>query len=281
MAENFQSDFVFGLQGNQYQEFINKIAKPIIQRVIHTNDYEIIIPNHHLSFKDFENRKNSIFPEFYHHFLSDIAKKDNQISFKIKVCISFDKRLCKDTCPSTGRKITTIKIAGIELAYFILFDIQEFFDFIYQNNDSLYQDEDSHIKKGYIHNINNEKQFSFIRTSVGDGIPLYHDRYDILTNLVVGDFVELFFESNNEKYPTNIKYSLNQDEIPNVVKRFYGELVYPDNQDCAFINTEEGVSIYIRPKLAESYYLYEEETVECLAIQDDLGRWKAELILIK
>lgn len=281
MAENFQSDFVFGLQGNQYQEFIDKIAKPIIQDIVGTDDYEIMPYHYHLSFKDFENTKNNLFSKFYDNFLSDITKENNQIYFKTKVCISFDKRLCTDTCPNTSRKITTIKLAGVELAYFILFDIQEFFDFVYQNNDSLYKDEDSHIKKGYIHNINNEKQFSFIRTSVGDGIPLYHDRYDILTNLVVGDFVELFFESNNEKYPTNIKYSLNQDEIPNVVKRFYGELVYPDNQDCAFINTEEGVSIYIRPKLAENYYLYEEETVECLAIQDNLGRWKAELILIK
>lgn len=31
MTEIFKSDFVFGLQGNKYQEFIEQIAKPIIR----------------------------------------------------------------------------------------------------------------------------------------------------------------------------------------------------------------------------------------------------------
>ena len=129
MIEKFQSNFVFGLQGNLYQEFIDRVAKPIIQQIIGTDDYEIVPQTYHLSFKDFDkkSRVNSIFPEFYYNFLGDIVKKNNQVSFKTKVCISFDERLCNDICPNTGRKIAIIRVAGIELVYFILFNIKEFF----------------------------------------------------------------------------------------------------------------------------------------------------------
>lgn len=135
MAENFRSNFVFGLQGNLYQEFIDKVSSSIIQEVIGTHDYEIISSDKHLSSFDFDysKRKKSIFPEFYLNFLSDIQKENNQVSFKKKVCITLDERLCNDICPNTGRKITAIKLGGVELAYFIYFDIKEFFDFVYGN----------------------------------------------------------------------------------------------------------------------------------------------------
>ena len=108
MINSFQSDFVFGLQGNKYQEFIDIVAKPIIQDVVETNNYEIISPNFHLSFKDFENKKRNIASLLYTNFLNDIVRKDNIVSFKKKVCVSFDERLCNDYCPNTantGRKI--------------------------------------------------------------------------------------------------------------------------------------------------------------------------------
>lgn len=135
MAENFQSNFVFGLQGNLYQEFIDKVASFIIQEIIGTDEYEIISSDKHLSSFDFDykKRKESIFPEFYLNFLNDIQKENNKVSFKKKVCITLDERLCNDICPNTGRKITTIKIGGAELAYFIYFDIREFFDFVCGN----------------------------------------------------------------------------------------------------------------------------------------------------
>lgn len=133
MAEIFQSNFVFGLQGSLYQEFLDKEVRPIIQNIIGANDYEIIDFDKHLSKLDFDKskRKESIFPEFYLNFLGDIIKENNIVSFKKKVCITLDERLCNEVCPNTNRKITTIKIGGVELAYFIYFDIREFFDFIY------------------------------------------------------------------------------------------------------------------------------------------------------
>lgn len=133
MANNFQSEFVFGLQGKRYEEFVDIVAKPIIEKIVGTNDYKIIGFDKHLSDMDFDNekRKESIFPEFYLNFLGDIAKDDNGVFFKKKICITLDERLCNDICPNTSRKITYIKIAGVELVYFIYFDVKEFFDFVY------------------------------------------------------------------------------------------------------------------------------------------------------
>ena len=52
---DFQSEFVFGLHGKRYQDFITGVAKPEIEKVLGTSDYEIIGFEGHLSFKDFEN----------------------------------------------------------------------------------------------------------------------------------------------------------------------------------------------------------------------------------
>lgn len=141
MAENFQSNFVFGLQGNLYQDFLNQVACPIIQNIIGTDDYEVIDFDKHLSLSDFDKnkRKDSIFPEFYLNFLGDIIKDSNSVSFKKKVCITLDERLCRDICPNTERKITAIKLGGVELAYFIYFNIKEFFDFVYGDEIQKYQ----------------------------------------------------------------------------------------------------------------------------------------------
>lgn len=132
MAEAFQSNFVFGLQGNQYQDFIEQMARPEIQKIIGIDDYEIIGFENHLSFQDFKKTDN-IVSHIYTAFLKDIQKENGKVSFKKKVCITLDERLCDDICPNTGRKITAIKLAGVDLAYFIYFDIKEFFDFVYDN----------------------------------------------------------------------------------------------------------------------------------------------------
>lgn len=133
MTELFRSNFVFGLQGKLYQNFIDDIAKPIIEKIIETDNYEIIGFERHLSFKDFKNKENRIFDYIYTDFLDDIKKeKENgKVSFKKKVCITLDERLCTDICPNTGRKITTIKLAGVDLAHFIYFEVKEFLDFAY------------------------------------------------------------------------------------------------------------------------------------------------------
>ncbi|MDO4897428.1 MAG: hypothetical protein Q3971_08705 [Moraxella sp.] len=146
MAEAFQSNFVFGLQGNQYQDFIEQMARPEIQKIIGIDDYEIIGFENHLSFQDFKETDN-IVSHIYTAFLKDIQKENGKVSFKKKVCITLDERLCDNICPNTGRKITTIKLAGVELAYFIYFDIKEFFCFVYDNEIQKHQSQkDTNIR---------------------------------------------------------------------------------------------------------------------------------------
>lgn len=162
---NFQSDFVLGLQGKLYQDFLDNIAHSIIRNILKTDDYQIIDFDKHLSYLDFDKskRKNSIFPEFYLNFLNDIQKDKEigKVSFKKKVCITLDERLCRDICPNTGRKITTIKIGGVDLAYFIYFDVKEFFDFVYGENykkEEIVKKLDDSNKKDIVDECSNHKK---------------------------------------------------------------------------------------------------------------------------
>lgn len=158
---NFQSDFVLGLQGKLYQDFLDNIAHPVIRNILKTDDYQIIDFDKHLSYLDFDKskRKNSIFPEFYLNFLNDIQKDKEigKVSFKKKVCITLDEKLCNKTCPNTGCKITTIKIGGVDLAYFIYFDVKEFFNFVYGNEiQKRHSQKDENIKPENDSKSNNE-----------------------------------------------------------------------------------------------------------------------------
>ena len=140
---DFQSEFVFGLQGKRYQDFITDIAMPEISKVLGTNDYEVVGFDGHLSFKDFENKKNSIASHIYMNFLKDIIKDEEtgKVSFTKKVCVTLDERLCNDNCPNTGRRIAKIKLANVDLAYFIYFNVKEFFDFVYDSYSNPFQHE--------------------------------------------------------------------------------------------------------------------------------------------
>ena len=140
---DFQSEFVFGLQGKRYQDFITDIAMPEISKVLGTNDYEVVGFDGHLSFKDFENKKNSIASHIYMIFLKDIIKNEEtgKVSFTKKVCVTLDERLCNDNCPNTGRRIAKIKLANVDLAYFIYFNVKEFFDFVYDSYSNPFQHE--------------------------------------------------------------------------------------------------------------------------------------------
>lgn len=314
MIENFQSDFVFGLQGNQYQKFIDRVGKPIIQKIIGTDDYEIIPYNYHFSFKDFENKRKSLFPEFYHHFLSDIIKKDNQVSFKKKVCISFDERLCQDTCTKTGRKITTVKLAGIELAYFILFDIKEFFDFVYDNgiietqtenqqikieniqiNDTekITQSEleitqhhqDEIVKIGYIHNLNYERGFSFIQVNKdgNDGFPIFYQNFPEFEQFSIGTVVKATGKIYADRFYVQ-DYEIGEaEDLDFQLMKLKGTLKCQYDKKFATIRTNIG-TVFVPGYLIQDYEIYEIYDVECLAIENydykkDQDGWKAICIL--
>lgn len=316
MAEIFQSNFVFGLQGNKYLEFISKIARPEIEKIIETDDYEIIGFENHLSFQDFKETDN-IVSHIYTAFLKDIQKENSKVSFKKKVCITLDKRLCKDTCSNTGRKITTIKLAGVDLAYFIYFDVKEFFDFVYgdtvqefiehQNQEIKNNEQDLRIselpvteitrstnqstsneskefknglieKYGFIHNIGYDRN-GFEMVFVWTEIENGIPLYyEYYPNL--DDFIEgdllKMYFEGSKRYPKYVEMADNQDEIRGFVKRFRGVLAVCENY--AFVNTEDDTAIFVKPKLTQQVNQFDGQLVECLATLSVDKKWRAETI---
>lgn len=211
MVELFRSNFVFGLQGKLYQNFIDDIAKPIIEKIIATDDYEIIGFERHLSFKDFKNKENKIFDYIYTDFLDDIKKENNKVVYRKKVCITLDERLFDDTdiCPNTGRKITAIKLAGVELAYFVYFDIKEFFDFVYDENintkiEAKKQPLPLYQRLGYNNQdeldsiLRSSKKLVVLLESLGVDVPIKQGKVDLIPAVSKDDkeFLELLNHQN-------------------------------------------------------------------------------------
>ncbi|OOS24381.1 hypothetical protein B0681_07695 [Moraxella porci DSM 25326] len=305
MAENFQSEFVFGLQGRCYQDFVDTVASHIIEQIIKTDDYEIIGFDKHLSFVDFDHkhRKQSVFPEFYLNFLADITKDANGVSFKKKVCITLDERLCNDICPSTGRKITAIKLAGVDLAYFIYFDVKEFFDFAYsrKNNNKCHQLKESSLpqnknqdvqgvvqtkltmtvdscseytddpiveKIGYIHN--HHYGFAYIRTSVDrkDVFRIPHDIFPEIKELPVGTVIKsrCKINENDQVYHIESFEECSSKELGISFEQFEGKLERGFGKNFAFIK-DNNASIYVPSSWAKYFNEGQTYNVQCLAVE--------------
>lgn len=290
MTESFQSNFVFGLQGKSYDNFINRIATSIIEKVIGTDDYEIISFEGHLSHKDFKNTKG-IVSHIYTTFLNDIKKENNKVSFKKKVCITLDESLCIDTCPNTGRKITTIKLAGADLAYFIYFDVKEFFDFVYDDEfvdtykSNIQNIQINQSKKeiqpinnqelitriGYIHNSNIEKKLSFIHDSKdgNDGFALFYQKYPEIEDLPVGTVIKARGYFYSDKFYVE-NYEIGEfDDLPfqliklkGTLKCQYGKF----NNKIATILTNLG-TVFVPSNLIQDYEMNKIYNVNCLAIE--------------
>lgn len=318
MTELFRSNFVFGLQGKLYQNFIDDIAKPIIEKIIATDDYEIIGFERHLSFQDFKNKGNQIFDYIYTDYLDDIKKENNKVVYRKKVCITLDERLCTDICQNTGRKITAIKLAGVDLAYFIYFDVKEFFDFVYSGNNNVYQ----HLEKsspqntnqdakdifqtkldathnnygeymdnpiiekiGYIHN--HHYGFAYIRTSVDrkDVFRIPHDIFPEIKELPVGTVIKsrCKINENDQVYHIESFEECSSKELGISFEQFEGKLERGFGKNFAFIK-DNNASIYVPSSWAKYFNEGQTYNVQCLAVESynnngDLG-WEALDIIV-
>lgn len=302
MAEIFQSNFVFGLQGKSYQEFVEQIARPLISKIIETNDYEIVGFEAHLSFQDFKET-NGIVNHIYTAFINDIQKENNKTSFKKKVCITLDERLCTDICQNTGRKITAIKLAGVDLAYFIYFDVKEFFDFAYsrKNNNqchqlkvsslpqnknqdvqgvvqtklamtvdscSEYTDDPIVEKIGYIHSHHNG--FAYIRTSIHrmDVFRISHIMLPEINELPVGMVIKLRCKINEDKQAYDIESieECSSKELGISFEQFEGKLEREFGKNFAFIKDNNTI-IYVPPSWAKHFNEGQIYNVQCLVVE--------------
>lgn len=282
MTENFKSNFVFGLQGKQCLNFIEQIAKPEIQKIIGTNDYEIISFENHLSFQDFKET-DDIVSHIYTAFLSDIKKENGKVSFKKKVCITLDERLCADICPNTGRKITSIKLGGVELAYFIYFDIKEFFDFVYGKNckksETIEQFNDNKFKDSINKYNGSKKTNEFIEVGslreLGDLLQLSNSSNN-QENSINNHHIETkigYMHNHNDGY-SYIRTSVNRKEIFRVPHR-----AFPEVKDMAIgtvIKAECGIDEHNQVRKIYSYHQCSEKELN-FSFEEFEGKLEREI----
>lgn len=292
MSSAYKSDFSLGIVANRYQEFIDNVVIPIVEEFISKREddinFEILPQEKHISFVDFQNKDNNIFESFYLDFLNDIKKEEDKIVFRKKICISFDERLCNELCDITNRRFSIIKIGGVSLVYFIYFDIKEFFDYIYNNIDlkhrenydsQEYKKSFTKLKKpnltnilGYIHNINLEKELSFVRTSSinpEEGIVLCHRKFDSAYRLKVGTPIKMSVDSLEKGRNMLISYEeCSIEDLYDVginMKEFVGDF-FVGEQHFSIMTSITGERIYL-PNNLISQLEKKEYVKRCLAVE--------------
>lgn len=288
MSSGYKSDYSLGIIANRYQEFVDNVVTPIVREFISKRDgdidFEIIPQEKHISFVDFKNKDYNIFESFYLDFLSDIKKDSDKIFFNKKVCISYDERLCNELCNITNRRFSIIKIGGEVLAYFIHFDIKEFFDYIYNIN---FQDKENYIPQeskkmlekpnlinllGYVHNINLEKELSFIRTSSmnsEEGIVLCHRKFDNAYRLKVGTPLKMVVDPSKTGREMLVSYensSVNDLYAIGInLKEFIGDFIVGERH-FSIMTSSTRERIYIPNNLINRLEK-KEYVMSCLAVE--------------
>lgn len=132
----FKSNYILGLNSNIKNDissiYINQVVKSFLKK-FSVSDFVYIEPENQITYLDFKN-KNINFDYFYENIMFDALKRDNSIKVKTKVCVTFDKRVCDKLNVDSGRYYNTLSIGGMDLVYFILFSLDEIYDYIYNSH---------------------------------------------------------------------------------------------------------------------------------------------------
>ena len=131
----FQSNYILDINSNIRNDisskYINEVVRVFLSK-FSISDFSYIKPENQITYLDFKNR-NIKFDYFYENIMFDAFKRDNSIKVKIKVCVTFDKRVCDKLNVDSGRYYNTLSVGGVDLVYFILFTLDEIYDYIYQD----------------------------------------------------------------------------------------------------------------------------------------------------
>lgn len=131
---NFKSNYILDLNSNIKNDISSKYINEVVIKFLSKfsiNDYIYIKPENQITYLDFKNR-NVKFDYFYENIMFDALKRDNSVQVKTKVCVTFDKRVCDKFNVDSGRYYNTLSIGGVDLVYFILFSLDEIYDYIYR-----------------------------------------------------------------------------------------------------------------------------------------------------
>lgn len=130
---NFKSNYVLDINSNIKSDissrYINGVVNSFLSK-IGIGDFLYIEPKDQINYLDFKNG-NIKFEYFYEKIMFDAVKNDNSVRIKTKVCVTFDKRVCDKLNVDSGRYYNTLSVGGVDLVYFILFTLDEIYDYIY------------------------------------------------------------------------------------------------------------------------------------------------------
>lgn len=131
----FQSNYILDINSNLKNDissiYIDKVVKVFLSNFSISN-FSYIKPENQITYLDFKNR-NIKFEYFYENIMFDALKRNNSVQVKTKVCVTFDKRVCDKLNVESGRYYNTLSVGGVDLVYFILFTLDEIYDYIYQD----------------------------------------------------------------------------------------------------------------------------------------------------
>ena len=131
----FQSNYILDINSNIKNDISSKYINEVVRVFLSSfniSNFIYIKPENQITYLDFKNR-NIKFDYFYKNIMFDALKHDNSVEVKTKVCITFDKRVSDKLNVESGRYYNTLSVGGVDLVYFILFTLDEIYDYIYQN----------------------------------------------------------------------------------------------------------------------------------------------------
>ena len=131
----FQSNYILDINSNIKNDISSKYINEVVRFFLSKfsiSDFSYIKPENQITYLDFKSR-NINFDYFYENIMFDALKRDNSVQVKTKVCVTFDKRVCDKLNVDSGRYYNTLSVGGVDLVYFILFTLDEIYDYIYRD----------------------------------------------------------------------------------------------------------------------------------------------------
>lgn len=129
---NYILDFNSNIKNDISSKYINEVVRIFLNK-LSISDFSYIEPENQITYLDFKNRSVK-FNYFYENIMFDALKSDSSVKLRTKVCVTFDKRVCDKLNVDSGRYYNTLSVGGIDLVYFILFTLDEVYDYIYNSH---------------------------------------------------------------------------------------------------------------------------------------------------
>ena len=313
----FKSNYILDINSNIKNdissEYINEIVSVFLSK-FNISDFSYINPENQITYLDFKNR-NIKFDYFYENIMFDALKYDNSVKVKTKVCVTFDKRVCDKLNVESGRYYNTLSVGGVDLVYFILFTLDEIYDFLYSRETSYVEEAKSNIAdcdtdltansnkdivkidkiisenehiKGYLDNHNLDKGLSFVSCSDDSGYPIYHRDFPSILEIKVGSVLELEIEINSSyQFGKVVEYRLSDDnEINGLIQFFDGVLNKRGFNAYIKTNVNDVNTIFVPSIIAKDFESYIDVEVFCLArnrkpIGENQYKWVALQVVQK